>query len=515
MDATTEVAFSFENVTSLSFWLSYLAESYRREPYHVLIEVACFVTIIYLISRKSYRPEKKLSVKEQDELIRDWKSEPLVPPLSEHRDEYKEFVVTSAAGATVTGEDGKDYLNLCSTNFLGLADTPSLKKACKDTIDKYGVGSCGPRGFYGSIDVHINLEKEIAKFCGTPAAIYYSDGIATLPSVIPAFLKRGDVILCDEGVNYAILQGISLSRSNVLFFKHNDVSDLERVLGLLCEKDERRASKKEHQRFIIVEGLYQNHGDICPLAQIVALKNQFKYRLLVDDSLALGVLGHTGRGSPEHHDISMRDIDLYCATLDTSFATVGGFSTSVDIETTEHQTLSGAGYCYSASAPPYCSTAGIHNIQALDARPELADKVKKVSLWFRAKLWEVEGAVLVGGMAIPSPVCHLRLQKPRGVDVDRSVLVDVREKLLQMGILSEVPFRIPLEKTPPAPSLRVSVTALHTQEQVEDAARKIGHAFRSVFHRRHPSLSLGSVSEVREGRGLSVDSRDSRDSSEH
>ena len=109
----------------------------------------------------------------------------------------------------------------------------------------------------------------------------------------------------DEGVHFGLQQGITLSKCNVLYFKHNDMEDLERVLQDVREKDLAHPSKKLHRRFVIVEGLYQNYGDITPLDKVVELKKKYKYRLLLDDTLAVGVLGATGRGSPEHFNIKV------------------------------------------------------------------------------------------------------------------------------------------------------------------------------------------------------------------
>lgn len=478
--------FSFQNWFSLSWWLTYIAELYKREPVHAIVEIAAFVTIISLLLRKPYNPLKPLTEKEAKELIKDWEPEPLCPPIPKSRQTYEEFVVTSGTDRVVTGVDGKNYVNLCSTNFLGLANSKALKAACRQTIEKYGVGSCGPRGFYGSIDVHIEFENMLAKFLGTPKAIVYSDGIATLASIIPAFTKRGDIIICDEAVNWGIQQGIALSRANVLSFKHNDMADLERTLGLLSEKDERSASKVTHQRMIIVEGISQYHGDITPLDKIVELKNLYKYRLLVDDSLALGVLGKRGRGTPDHFDIPIKEVDLYAGTVDNVLATVGGFCTSMDPDVCSHQVLSGSGYCFSASAPPYTCTAGTFNLKRIDEEPELCKKARQVALWFREKLYEIDGTILVGGASQPSPVCHLRLQKPRGREQDAEFMAKVRKMLIDEGILVDAPWYIPGDRgggdrNPPAPSIRVSVTLNHSKEDVEEAARTIGKVFKAAF----------------------------------
>ncbi|EFP05273.1 CRE-SPTL-1 protein [Caenorhabditis remanei] len=132
--------------------------------------------------------------------------------------------------------DGETYLNMASTNFLSFIGVKRIEERAKQTIFKYGVGSCGPRGFYGTVDVHLDLEKELAKFMGCEEAVLYSYGFATVSSAIPAYAKKGDVIFVDEGVNFAIQKGLQASRSRVEYFKHNDMEDLER---LLLEQEQR------------------------------------------------------------------------------------------------------------------------------------------------------------------------------------------------------------------------------------------------------------------------------------
>ncbi len=118
--------------------------------------------------------------------------------------------------------------------------TPNTTQAaCAATIDKYGVGACGPRGFYGTIDVHLDLEARLSQFLSTQGTILYSYDLATIPSVIPAFANRNDLIICDEAVNYSIQKGCNLSRAKVLYFKHNDMGDLERVLKGVVDEDKK------------------------------------------------------------------------------------------------------------------------------------------------------------------------------------------------------------------------------------------------------------------------------------
>src|SRR6218665_473303 len=198
-------------------------------------------------------------------------------------------------------------------------------------------------------DVHLDLESEIASFMKTEEAILYSYGYSAISSAIPAYAKVGDVIFVDEGCNFSIQQGLIASRSTIKFFKHNDVNDLIRLLEQQAQHDRKNPKKaKSYSKFLILEGLYMNTGDICSLPAFVELKHAHKLRLFIDDSCGFGVLGKGGRGIVEHYglDITM-DIDMIAVSLEYSCAAYGGFCCGTHY-IIDHQRLSGLGYCFSA-----------------------------------------------------------------------------------------------------------------------------------------------------------------------
>jgi serine palmitoyltransferase len=468
---------NFHNALSPQWWLSYAVKAYADDPIHVLVESALFFIVIWLLFRPTYDPkqEDKLSEQEEDSLIAEWKPDPLVEGVDAFED-TPPIVVDSAVDAKVI-VNGKQMKNFSSNSFLAMAIEKEVKEACKATVEKYGVGSCGPRGFYGSIDVHLKLEKDIADFYGLSEAIIYSDGIACVSSVIPAFSKRGDLLICDEGVHFGIQQGITLCKSNVLYFKHNDMEDLERVLQDVRERDLARPPKKLNRRFIIIEGLYQNHGDVAPLDKVVELKKKYKYRLILDDGLAVGVLGATGRGSPEHFSVKMADIDILCGSVDAALGSVGGFCVGVS-RVVDHQRLSGAGYCFSASAPPYTCTAGSVALAILQREPKRVARIRDRAKRLRTGLKSIGG--ITYGKDDISPLVHVRLHPSKGAAQDRAILREVERKLRERGILANVPDYIPSERKAPVPSLRLSVMTNHTDEDIDECVQALKTALQSV-----------------------------------
>jgi serine palmitoyltransferase len=214
------------------------------------------------------------------------------------------------------------------------------------------------RGFYGTIQPHLDFERDLAKFMGVPEAISYSDSASAVSSAITAFAKRGDLLLVDEACNEAIRTGIYLSRATVQTYKHNDMKDLEGILASIASDDrKKKRDATQQRRFIVTEGLFRNTGDVCPLPDILALKEKFCYRLIMDESTSFGVLGKTGRGCTEHFNLSIDSVEIITLAMDTVLASVGGVCIGTR-EIVDHQRLSGAGYCFSAASPPFLSSAG-------------------------------------------------------------------------------------------------------------------------------------------------------------
>lgn len=157
-------------------------------------------------------------------------------------------------------------MNLASYNYYNFATNETLKEKAIQTLRAYGVGPCGPPGFYGTQDVHVKTEADIATHLGAPACIVYAQAFSTISSVIPAFSKRGDIIVADRAVNYAIRKGLQISRSTVRWYEHNDMEDLERVLARVVKE---QGKKPLTRRFIVTEALFENVGDMVDLPKLV------------------------------------------------------------------------------------------------------------------------------------------------------------------------------------------------------------------------------------------------------
>lgn len=163
--------------------------------------------------------------------------------------------------------NGRTVTNLASYNFYNFVGNEMLKEKAIQTLRTYGVGPCGPPGFYGTQDVHQKTEADVAAHLGVPACIIYAQSFSTISSVIPSFSKRGDIIVADKAVNFSTRKGIQISRSTIRWYEHNDMEDLERVLQKITKE---QARKPLTRRFIITEGMFENIGDVSDLPKLVS-----------------------------------------------------------------------------------------------------------------------------------------------------------------------------------------------------------------------------------------------------
>lgn len=247
-------------------------------------------------------------------------------------------------------------------------------------------------------------------------------------AAVPAFVKRGDLIVVDDGVNHALQTGCLLSRSRCKFFAHNDPEDLARVLRSIAEEDRRGPDLSSSQRrFVIVEGLYANSGDVCKLDEVLALAQEYKFRILVDDSLGFGVLGETGKGVIEHFKskgVTVGDVDVLIGSLSTTLASVGGFCAG-NQEAVDHQRLSGAGYCFSASCPPFLCSVARRSLERLRSRGrgDLAQLRGNIAA-LRGALKDVTEVRLVSGEHSPVQLIKLRRHEEAAAAARMEQIVD-------------------------------------------------------------------------------------------
>jgi glycine C-acetyltransferase len=212
--------------------------------------------------------------------------------------------------------DGKDVINLSSNNYLGLTTHKTLKRAAIEAIRTHGVGAGAVRTIAGTMDLHMALEEQIAKFKGTEAAIVFQSGFTANAGTVAAILGKDDLILSDELNHASIIDGCRLSRASIKVFKHKDVTDCERA----CKETENWPGHK----LLITDGVFSMDGDIAPLAELCGVAEKYNCIMMVDDAHASGVLGRNGRGTVDHLGCHGR-VHIQVGTLSKAIGAMGGY----------------------------------------------------------------------------------------------------------------------------------------------------------------------------------------------
>jgi len=220
--------------------------------------------------------------------------------------------IDSAQGAWLM-VDGRRALNLCSNNYLGLADDIRLKDAAKAAINRYGAGPAAVRPIAGSLTLHRELEGAIARFKGVEAALALQSGFMANLGVIPAVVADGDFIFSDELNHASIIDGCRLSRAKTVRYAHADTDDLEKKL---------KVTPGRGRRLVITDGVFSMDGDIAPLPEIVEVARRYNAMVMVDDAHGEGVLGRDGRGAADHFRVR---VDIEIGTMSKAFGVVGGY----------------------------------------------------------------------------------------------------------------------------------------------------------------------------------------------
>jgi len=227
---------------------------------------------------------------------------------------YPYFIPMSESEGTEAVFQGRRLLMCGSNNYLGLTIHPKVRQAAQDAIARYGTSCTGSRYVNGNLEMHEELERELAEWVGKETALIFSTGMQVNLGTISALVNRGDVVILDKDDHASIVDGARLSWGETKRFRHNDMNDLERVLASVPE---------QKGKLIVVDGLYSMGGDLAPLPDLIPLCKRYEARLMVDDAHSIGVFGN-GRGTAAHFNMT-KEVDLIMSTFSKSFASLGGF----------------------------------------------------------------------------------------------------------------------------------------------------------------------------------------------
>ena len=358
---------------------------------------------------------------------------------------YPYFRAITGKQGTEVEMGGHKVLMFGSNAYTGLTGDQRIIDKAKEALEKYGTGCAGSRFLNGTLDIHIQLEKEIAKFIGKDDCLCFSTGFSVNQGVIPALLSKDDYVICDDRDHASIVDGRRLAFAKQLHYKHNDMEDLERVLQKLPQ---------EAIKLIVVDGVFSMEGDLCKLPEIVKLKHKYNCSIMVDEAHGVGVFGRQGRGVCDHFGLT-DEVDLIMGTFSKSLASIGGFITA-DADTINWLRHTCRTYIFSASNTPAATAAAMEALHIIQQEPERIEKLWKVTRYalkrFREEGFEIGDT--------ESPIIPLYVR-----DVDKTFLVTALA--FNAGVFINPV--IPPACAPQDTLVRYALMATHTEEQVEQS----------------------------------------------
>ena len=292
---------------------------------------------------------------------------------------YKnERIIISPQGAVIRVADGKEVLNFCANNYLGLSNNPSLIEAAKKGLDSHGYGVSSVRFICGTQDIHKQLEASIARFFGTEDTILYAACFDANGGVFEPLLGEDDAIISDALNHASIIDGVRLCKAHRYRYANADMADLEVQL---------QAAQSQRFRLIVTDGVFSMDGNVAPLDKIYALAEKYNAVVMVDESHSAGVVGETGRGVTERYNLRGQ-IEIITGTLGKAFGgAIGGFTTGKK-EIIDLLRQRSRPYLFSNSIPPMVAAAGIRMFEMMDETNELQEKLHKNTTYFVEQMKE-------------------------------------------------------------------------------------------------------------------------------
>lgn len=368
---------------------------------------------------------------------------------------YPYFREIDGKQGTEVSMGGHQVLMFGSNAYTGLPGDERVIEAGIAALRKYGAGCAGSRFLNGTLDLHVQLEKELAEFVGKDEALCFSTGFTVNSGVIACLTGRNDYIICDDRDHASIVDGRRLSYSTTLKYKHNDMEDLEKQL---------QKCPAEAVKLIVVDGVFSMEGDLANLPEIIRLKHKYNATVMVDEAHGLGVFGRNGRGVCDHFGLTA-EVDLIMGTFSKSLASIGGFiaADKTIINWLRHNART---YIFSASNTPAATAAAMEALHILKQEPERIQALWDVTNYalkrFREAGFEIGDT--------ESPIIPLYVR-----DTEKTFLV-TRLAFEEGVFINPV---IPPACAPQDTLVRVALMATHTKEQVDRAVEKLVKVFKS------------------------------------
>ena len=369
---------------------------------------------------------------------------------------YPYFREIDSAQDTEVMMDGKKVLMFGSNSYMGLTYDKRIVEAAIAATRKYGTGCAGSRFLNGTLDLHVQLEKELAAFLGKEDCLVFTTGFTVNEGVIPTLVDRKDYIICDDRDHASIVDGRRLSFATQLKYKHNDMEALEKEL---------KKCNPESVKLIIVDGVFSMEGDLAPLKEIVELKKKYNASIMVDEAHGMGVFGRQGRGVCDHFGVT-NDVDVIMGTFSKSFASLGGF-VAADSDTINWIRHTCRSYIFQASCTPASAAAALEALHIFQNEPERQENLWKITNYalesFRQAGFEIGET--------ESPIIPLYVRDTEKTFLSTKMAFD------EGVFINPV---IPPACAPQETLLRFALMATHTKEQVDTAVEKLTKIFKTL-----------------------------------
>ncbi len=369
---------------------------------------------------------------------------------------YPYFREIDSAQDTEVMMDGKKVLMFGSNSYMGLTYEPRIVEAAIKATRKYGTGCAGSRFLNGTLDLHIQLEHELAEFLGKDECLVFPTGFTVNEGVIPTLVDRKDYIICDDRDHASIVDGRRLSFATQLKYKHNDMEALEKEL---------QKCNPESVKLIVVDGVFSMEGDLAPLPEIVKLKEKYNASIMVDEAHGMGVFGKQGRGVCNHFGVT-EQVDVIMGTFSKSFASLGGF-VAADKDVINWVRHTARSYIFQASATPASTAAALEALHIFQDEPERLENLWKITNYalesFRQAGFEIGET--------ESPIIPLYVR-----DTEKTFMAT--KMAFDEGVFINPV--IPPACAPQDTLLRFALMATHTKEQVDQAVEKLTKCFKAL-----------------------------------
>jgi glycine C-acetyltransferase len=371
--------------------------------------------------------------------------------------EKPERVITSPQGNWITVSDGQRVLNMCANNYLGLGNHPQVVQAARESFEKWGFGLASVRFICGTQQVHKDLEAAVTRFLATEDTIVYGSCFDANGGLFETLLGAEDAIISDQLNHASIIDGVRLSKAQRLRFNNSDMADLE---------DKLRSARSARFRLIATDGVFSMDGYVAKLDDICTLADKYDALVMIDDCHATGVIGKTGRGTPEYRGVMGR-VDIITGTFGKALGGASGGFTSGRREIVQMLRQRSRPYLFSNTLAPAIAAGSIAALALLDGSMELLDRLRENTRYFRQRIVETGLAVLPG----EHPITPIMLG-------DAALAQEMARRMLEKGVYV-IGFSYPVVPEGKA-RIRTQVSAAHTRADLDFAVEKFAEVAREL-----------------------------------